>query len=158
MQFATPVTASYGAGVLSLLNGGSIVATLNVAGSYLTGNFVVAQSVLGTEIGEVTDAPPAVFGWDPLVTGDWNTPANWLQLPVTAPGVVTGVNPRPVDSAYLTVSGVTVSDIESVATLGLDGLSGEAAPVLDVNGGNLNVSAAIFSTRSPRVFPDPLIG
>src|SRR5208337_14860 len=92
IDYAGTVTnATYASGVLTLTNGSTVVAKLNLTGSYTGANFLAVASGSGsTQINLVgggnTGTPPAGtstadnYVWAGPVAGSWDVAANWEDV------------------------------------------------------------------------------
>ena len=108
--------------------------TLNIAGTYTTGNFSLTSDVSGgtsggTEVQYVPSSGPTVDSWTGAgLAGDWYDPNNWTN------GVPTSnseVEIDPASAAAITISGATVYSIDTNSNV-----------TLDIEGGTLAVTSS----------------
>ena len=143
-------SVSYQSGVLSVLNGATTVASLNLSGNYSGATFDVASDGNGGSL--ITIGPaPIITGdfWTSGVSGDWGTAANWSP---------SGVPNGTAAAATISVAGNYTVTIASSENFAVDTLSVNN-PLATLNiAGILGVTGSFSLESGTTVLSGTLIG
>jgi hypothetical protein len=133
------VSETFNNGKLVLTDAVKATATLNIAGSFTSGDFqITSDNIDGTDI-----TIPQTIAWTGA-SGDWNTAANWSTKAV----------PSGVDTAVIAAGGSVTIGVAAGDSIAItDVLVGAAGDVLDVEGtlvptGTVTVKAGLINLGS----------